>query len=133
MESSPDRENSQGMTENRVADDTVHKHETQEVSSAEDAAAAASSVRGALARQSAPERLEGLWAQPATFRPPEVDHKMNAPATALPRLDLRILTAFNDLKPTSRANGGYRNWREQLADLLDAIAIPRRARPSRAD
>ena len=58
MESSPDRENSQGTTENRVADDTVHKHGTQEVSSAEDAAAAASSVRGALERQSAPERLE---------------------------------------------------------------------------
>ena len=58
MESSPDRENSQGTTESRVADDTVHKHGTQEVSSAEDAAAAASSVRGALERQSAPERLE---------------------------------------------------------------------------
>ena len=58
MESSPDRENSQEMTENRVADDTVHKHGTQEVSSAEDAAAAASSVRGALERMSAPERLE---------------------------------------------------------------------------
>ena len=58
MESSPDRENSQGTTENRVADDTVHKHGTQEVSSAEDAAAAASSVRGALGRMSAPERLE---------------------------------------------------------------------------
>ena len=58
MESSPDRENSQGTTENRVADDTVHKHGTQEVSSAEDAAAAASSVRGALERMSAPERLE---------------------------------------------------------------------------
>ena len=60
-----------------------------------------------------------------TFRPSEVNSKMHAPATALPRLDLRILTAFSDLKPTSRANGGYRNWREQLADLLDAIAIPR--------
>ena len=47
-------------TENRVADDTVHKHGPQEVSSAEDAAAAASSVRGALERQSAPERLEGF-------------------------------------------------------------------------
>ena len=63
MESSPDRENSQGTTESRVADDTLHKHGSQEVSSAEDAAAAASSVRGALERQSAPERLEGLWAQ----------------------------------------------------------------------
>ena len=60
----------------------------------------------------------------ATFRPSEVNSKMHAPATALPRLDLRILTAFSDLKPTSRANGGYRNWREQLADLLDIIAIP---------
>ena len=59
MESSPDRENSQGTTESRVADDKVHKHGTQEVSSAEDAAAAASSVRGALGRMSAPERLEG--------------------------------------------------------------------------
>ena len=58
MESSPDRENSQGTTESRVEDDTVHKHGTQEVSSAEDAAAAASSVRGALERMSAPERLE---------------------------------------------------------------------------
>ena len=64
MESSPDRENSRGTTESRVADDTIHKHGDQEVSSAEDAAAAASSVRGALERQSAPERLEGLWAQP---------------------------------------------------------------------
>ena len=53
MESSPDRENSQGTTESRVADDSVHKHGTQEVSSAEDAAAAASSVRGALGRMSA--------------------------------------------------------------------------------
>ena len=59
MESSPDRENSQGTTESRVADDTVHKHGIQEVSSAEDAAAVASSVRGALERMSAPERLEG--------------------------------------------------------------------------
>ena len=58
MESSPDRENSQGTTESRVADDTSHKHGTHEVSSAEDAAAAASSVRGALERMSAPERLE---------------------------------------------------------------------------
>ena len=59
MESSPDRENSQGTTESRVADDSVHKHGTQEVSSAEYAAAAASSARGALERMSAPERLEG--------------------------------------------------------------------------
>ena len=58
MESSLNRENSRGTTENRVADDTVHKHGIQEVSSAEDAAAAASSVRGALERQSAPKRLE---------------------------------------------------------------------------
>ena len=62
MESSPDRENSRGTTKHQVADDTVHKHGTQEVSSAEDAAAAASSVRGALEleRMSAPERLEVL-------------------------------------------------------------------------
>ena len=59
MESSPDRENSQGTTESRVADDTVHKHGIQEVSSAEGPAAAGSSVRGALGRMSAPERLEG--------------------------------------------------------------------------
>ena len=58
MESSPDRENSRGTTESRVADDTLHKHGSQEVSSAEDAAAAASSVRGALERMSAPEGLE---------------------------------------------------------------------------
>ena len=58
MESSPDRENSQGTTESRVADDTGHKHGTQEVSSAEDAAAAASSVREPLGRMSGSERLE---------------------------------------------------------------------------
>ena len=58
MESSPDRENSQGMTESRVADDNVHKHGTQEVSSAEYAAAAASSVSEPLGRVSGSERLE---------------------------------------------------------------------------
>ena len=58
MESSPDRENSQEMTENRVADDTVHKHGAQEVSSEEDAAAAASSVGEPLGRVSGSERLE---------------------------------------------------------------------------
>ena len=51
MESSPDRENSQGTTESRVADDTVHKHGIQEVSSAEDAAAAASLASEALGRE----------------------------------------------------------------------------------
>ena len=60
----------------------------------------------------------------ATFRPSEVNSKMHTPATALPRLDLRTLAAFNDLKPLSRTNCGHRNWREQLADLLDVIAIP---------
>ena len=60
MESSPDRENSQGTTENRVADDTVHKHGTQEVSSAEYAAAAASSVSEPLGRVSGSERLEDI-------------------------------------------------------------------------
>ena len=59
MESSPDRENSRGTTEHQVAGDTVHKHGTQEVSSAEDAAAAASLVRGAQERMSSSERLEG--------------------------------------------------------------------------
>ena len=64
MESSPDRENSRGTTESRVADDDVHKH-GEEVSSAEDAATAASSVRGAQERMmSDSKRLEGLWAQP---------------------------------------------------------------------
>ena len=58
MESSPDRENSQGTTESRVADDSVHKHGTQEVSSAEDAAAAASSASGALGRERAREVLK---------------------------------------------------------------------------
>ena len=58
MESSPDRENSQGTTESRVADDSVHKHGTQEVSSAEGAAAAASSVSEPLGRVSGSERLE---------------------------------------------------------------------------
>ena len=58
MESSLDRENSQGTTRNRVADDHVHKHEHGEVSSAEDAAAAASSVRGAQEDVSGSERLE---------------------------------------------------------------------------
>ena len=58
MESSPDRENSQGTTESRVAEDTSHKNEAQDVLSAEDATAVASSVRGALERMSAPERLE---------------------------------------------------------------------------
>ena len=70
MESSPDRENSRGTTESRVADDTVHKHGTQEVSSAEDAAAAASSVRGALGRMSAPERLEGIGTDLSSNRLP---------------------------------------------------------------
>ena len=70
MENSPDRENSQGMTESRVADDTVHKHGTQEVSSAEDAAAAASSAREPLERVSGSERLEVLSTQYSvqTFR-----------------------------------------------------------------
>ena len=58
MESSPDRENSQGTTESRVADDSVHKHGTQEVSSAEYAAAAASSASEPLGRVSGSERLE---------------------------------------------------------------------------
>ena len=58
MESSPNRENSRGTTESRVADDDVHKH-GEEVSSAEDAAAAASSVREPLGRMtSGSERLE---------------------------------------------------------------------------
>ena len=58
MESSPDRENSRGTTESRVfADDDIHKH-GEEVSSAEDAAAAASSVREPLGRMSGSERLE---------------------------------------------------------------------------
>ena len=64
MESSPDRENSQGTTENRVADDSVHKHGMQEVSSAEGPAAAGGSVSEPLGRMSGSERLEGLWAQP---------------------------------------------------------------------
>ena len=64
MESSPDCENSRGTTESRVADDSVHKHGTQEVSSAEYAAAAASSASEPLGRMSGSERLEGLWAQP---------------------------------------------------------------------
>ena len=59
MESSPDRENSQGTTESRVADDSVHKHGIQEVSSAEYAAAAASSASEPLGRMSGSERLEG--------------------------------------------------------------------------
>ena len=63
MESSPDRENSQGTTESRVADDKVHKHGTQEVSSAEYAAAAASSVSESLGRVSGSERHEGLLTQ----------------------------------------------------------------------
>ena len=58
MESSPDRENSRGMTDSQVAGDTIHKHEDQEVSSAEDAAAAAGLASGALGRMSGPERLE---------------------------------------------------------------------------
>ena len=58
MESSPDRENSQGTTESRVADDTVHKHGTQEVSSAEGPATAGSSAREPLERVSGSERLE---------------------------------------------------------------------------
>ena len=61
MESSPDRENSQGTTESRVAEDTSHKNEAQDVSSAEDATAVASSVREplGLGRMSGSERLEG--------------------------------------------------------------------------
>ena len=58
MESSPDRENSQGTTESRVADDTVHKHGIQEVSSAEGPAAAGSSASEPLGRMSGSERLE---------------------------------------------------------------------------
>ena len=58
MESSLDRENSQGTTRTRVADDTVHKHGTQEVSSTECPAAAGSSVRGAQEHVSSSERLE---------------------------------------------------------------------------
>ena len=63
MESSQDRENSQGTTENQVADDTLHKHGMHEVSSTEGPAAAGSLVGGPLGRMSGPERLEGLWAQ----------------------------------------------------------------------
>ena len=63
MESSQDRENSQGTTENRVADDTSHKHGMQEVSSTEGPAAAGGSVSEPLGRMSGSERLEGLWAQ----------------------------------------------------------------------
>ena len=59
MESSPDRENSQGTTESRVADDSVHKHGTQEVSSAEGPAAAGSAASEPLGRMSGSERLEG--------------------------------------------------------------------------
>ena len=57
MESSLNRENSQGTTRNRVADDDIHKH-GEEVSSAEDAATAASSVRGAQEDVSGSKRLE---------------------------------------------------------------------------
>ena len=72
MESSPDRENSQGTTESRVADDSVHKHGTQEVSSAEYAAAAASSVSEPLGRVSGSERLEGRRGRLARSRHSEV-------------------------------------------------------------
>ena len=66
MESSLDRENSQGTTRTRVADDDVHKH-GEEVSSAEDAATAASSVRGAQERMmSGSKRLEGYLLVPST-------------------------------------------------------------------
>ena len=58
MESSQDRENSRGTTENRVAVNTLPQHGGDEVSSAEDAAAAASSVREPLGRMSGSERLE---------------------------------------------------------------------------
>ena len=65
MESSLNRENSRGTTESRVADDDVHKH-GEEVSSAEDAATAASSVRGPQERMlSGSKRLEGMYGQRA--------------------------------------------------------------------
>ena len=60
----------------------------------------------------------------ATFQPVETDVEMHAPATALPRLDVRTMTSFDKLKPLSRIIGGYRNWREQLVDLMDVIAMP---------
>jgi len=60
----------------------------------------------------------------ATFQPVETDAEMHAPATALPRLDVRTMTSFDKLKPLSRIIGGYRNWREQLVDLMDVIAMP---------
>ena len=64
MESSQTSEKSLGTTKDRVAVDTLPQHGSDEVSSAEDAAAAASSVREPLGRMSGSERLEGLWAQP---------------------------------------------------------------------
>ena len=64
MESSPDREKSLGTTKDRVAVSTLPQHGSDEVSSAEDAAAAASSVREPLGRMSGSERLEDRQAYP---------------------------------------------------------------------
>ena len=58
MESSQTSENSRGTTKDRVAVNTLPQHGSDEVSSAEDAAAAASSVREPLGRMSGSERLE---------------------------------------------------------------------------
>ena len=69
MESSLDRENSQGTTRTRVADDDVHKH-GEEVSSAEDGATAPSSVRGAQERMvSGSKRLEDYHLPLCHFMP----------------------------------------------------------------
>ena len=118
MENSPDRENSQGRTENRVTDDTVHKHGTQELSSAEDAAAAASSVRGALERMSAPERLEveaskaalrcscdlahfASWPCPHT---PTRPLSRSAPGSSVIKVPRKYIPAFAPMRAMSRCS-----------------------------